>query len=243
MFGLFRKKTTQQDIQRFSFQHDIHCHVLPGLDDGAPDVATSLELIKGQISMGMTRVTATPHIIGDLYRNTPQKIHTALELLKRECIAAGISIELNAAAEYMLDDYFLQLVRTKQPLLTIHNNIVLVELPYSVLPDNLEEIVFQLMTAGYQPILAHPERYQYYHNDYKNYFHLKDLGFLFQVNLLSFTPHYGKGVTKAAHFIMEHDLVDHVGSDMHHPRHVQMIMDNIHLIQGAIGDTEYNVFA
>jgi protein-tyrosine phosphatase len=242
MFGLFRKKAAQGDIKQFSFQHDIHSHVLPGLDDGAPDVATSLELIRGQINMGMTKVTATPHIIGDLYRNTPEKIDAALELLKNECSVAGISIELNAAAEYMLDDYFLQLLRTKQRLLPIHNNIILVELPYSVLPDNLEEIVFQLMTAGYQPILAHPERYQYYHNDFKNYFHLKDLGFLFQVNLLSFTPHYGKGVTKAAHFIIEQELVDQVGSDMHHPRHVQAIIDNMSLIQNAIGDREYNVF-
>lgn len=244
MFNLFKKKAPEFPLQsNFSnlFQ-DIHSHIIPGIDDGSPDIETSLELIRGLRSLGFTKLKGTPHIIGDLYRNSPQTIIPAFELLKAASIAENIDVELSYAAEYMLDDYFLDLLRKKTPLLTIHNNIILTELPFNSLPLNLEEIAFEIFTAGYQPILAHPERYSYCQKNAKQAERFKEIGFSLQINLLSFTGYYGKAVSKAAEFIMEAGLVDQLGTDLHHFRHLEALKHNLPLIQKAIGDKEYNLF-
>jgi hypothetical protein len=224
MFNFFKKKKvlTGEDL-KFSFNTDIHSHILPGIDDGSPDLATSLRLVKGLYDMGIRKTIATPHVIADLYRNTPETINAALDILKPALIDEGIDIELAAAAEYMMDDYFLKLMRSKQPMLTIKDNLILTEQSYATPTSNINEICFELITAGYRPILAHPERYFYYHSDLDNYQHLKDMGFLFQVNLLSLTGYYGKPVAKVAKFLFEENMVDYVGTDLHHERHLAML--------------------
>jgi protein-tyrosine phosphatase len=220
----------------------MHSHILPGIDDGAPDIETSLELVRGLCSLGFTKLKGTPHIIGDLYRNSPETILPALEKLKAACLEEQIDVELTAAAEYMLDDYFLGLLREKKQLLTIHRNIILTELPFETKGKNVEDFTFEMFTAGYQPILAHPERYNYYHKNLKEYSDLKDYGFLFQVNLLSLVGYYGAPVAKAAHYLMDKGLVDLVGTDLHHFRHLDAFKNNLPLLEKAIGDKEYNIF-
>ncbi|MBK6633221.1 MAG: hypothetical protein IPG38_01875 [Chitinophagaceae bacterium] len=116
-------------------------------------------MIRGLYDLGIRRSIATPHIIGDLYRNTPEIINAALEKVKEACKNAGIDIELHAAAEYMLDDYFMELLKKGSPLLTLHKNVLLTEISYSMAPGNLEEITAGVIAAGYKPVLAHPERY------------------------------------------------------------------------------------
>lgn len=223
MFNLFRK--TKKDIytgQPFPVTTDIHSHILAGIDDGSPDIATSIKLVKGLYDLGYRRLVATPHVIGDFYRNNPTIINRELEALKNACAEAGIDIELSAAAEYMLDDYFLQILKQKE-VLPVFQNYILTELPYSVIPMNIGEMVFEIITAGYKPILAHPERYFYYHHDFTEYARLKDMGFLLQVNLLSLTGYYGPQVAKAANYIFENGLADFVGTDMHHFRHLETL--------------------
>ena len=216
MFNLFSKKnSTVVAPVPFPFSTDIHSHILPGIDDGAPDVATSLQLIKGLYGLGIRKYIVTPHIIADLYRNDANSINAALEITKAACWDEGIDMEITAAAEYMLDDYFMQLLREKKPLLTLHKNLLLTEFPYSIAPDNIEEMVFKILTEGYQPILAHPERYHYFHRHYDFYYRLKELGFLLQVNLLSLTGYYGTPVKKAAGFILKNELASLTGTDKH----------------------------
>jgi tyrosine-protein phosphatase YwqE len=182
-------------------------------------------------------------IIGDYYKNTPAIINGQLSKLKDACISSGIDIELHAAAEYMLDDYFMNLLKN-EPLLTIHDNLLLTELPYSVAPSNVEEMVFSIITAGYKPILAHPERYFYYHRDYEEYHRLKDLGFILQVNLLSITGYYGPQVAKAAKYILQNGMADLVGTDMHHTRHLEALSrsESFSVLQKYLQDKEYNRF-
>ena len=226
MFNLFKKKNTSStNSDRFPVTIDIHSHILPGIDDGAPDIETSLMLIKGLYDLGVRKSIATPHIIGDLYRNTPATISAALEITKKACADTGIEMELSAAAEYMLDDYFMELLRKKEPLLTLHKNLLLVEIPYTAPPYDLEEMLFTMITEGYQPVLAHPERYFFYHKNMKEYGRLKEMGFLLQVNLLSLTGYYGKNAARAAVYILNNELANLVGTDMHHARHL-----------GALGD-------
>ncbi len=241
MFNFFKKKALP--VPAFlPFATDIHSHILPGIDDGSPDVATSLQLIQGLYDLGIRRSIATPHIIGDMYRNTPQIITNALEITKAACKKAGIDIELSAAAEYMLDDYFLELLKKKEPLLTLKKNILLTEISYTSTPENLGEITAGIISEGYQPILAHPERYHYYQQNFDKYYRLKEMGFILQVNLLSLTGYYGKRAEKAVKFILEKDLATLVGTDLHHHNHLAAISNdrNRAIFEQYLGNKVYN---
>lgn len=246
MFNFFQKKNVRQRTAHSSFiSHDIHSHILPALDDGAPDLATSLQLVKGMYEMGIRKAVATPHIIGDMYRNTPELIEAAFAKLKIACIEESIDVELSAAAEYMLDDYFMGLLKKKDRLLTIHKNIILTELSYSTPPDNLEEISFELNIGGYKPIMAHPERYFYFHKNYDNFYRLKELGFSLQVNLLSVIGYYGPSFAKVAKFILQKGLADFIGTDMHHIRHLEVLLnkENYRIVKKCLGEKIYNDFS
>lgn len=225
MFSIFKKPVSSFSSDYFPIVTDIHSHILPGIDDGSPDIETSLLLVEGLIKLGISHSIATPHIIGDLYRNNCDTINNALSALRDALEEKQLKFKINAAAEYMLDAYFLELLQKKVPLLTLKNNLILTEFSYAERPFNIENIVFAVITEGYQPILAHPERYAYYHNDYKQYHHLADLGFLLQVNLLSLTGYYGKGVAKAAAYIIKNKLVSFIGTDLHHLRHLDALND------------------
>ncbi len=224
MFSIFKKKNTVTISKGyFPILTDIHSHILPDIDDGSPNIDTSINLIEGLMKLGIKKSIATPHIIADIYRNNAITINNALVLLKNEIIARGIDFDVSAAAEYMLDDYFFALLTNKIPLLTIKDNFVLTEFSYAERPYNPQQMVFCLITEGYQPILAHPERYGYYHNDYKQYHILNELGFLLQVNLLSLTGYYGKPVAKAANYIVKNNLAAFTATDLHHSRHLQAL--------------------
>ncbi|MDQ6755741.1 MAG: hypothetical protein M3004_02290 [Bacteroidota bacterium] len=245
MFNLFKKeKIISEEITQLVITTDIHSHILPGIDDGSPDVSTSLTLIKGLYNLGYRRLVATPHVIGDFYRNNPTIINNKLKLIKQACADESINIELSAAAEYMLDDYFLQLLKHKDQILPVYKNFILTELPYSVMPMNVSETVFEIITAGFKPILAHPERYFYYHKNYDEYFRLKELGFLLQVNLLSLTGYYGAPVAKAAKYILENNLAELVGTDMHHTRHLEALgkKENLAIFNKYLSHKTYNNF-
>jgi tyrosine-protein phosphatase YwqE len=144
----------------------------------------------------------------------------------------------------MLDDYFMELLRKKEPLLTLKKNYILTELSYSASPDNLEQMSFEILTNNYQPLMAHPERYSYDHKNYEAYTRLKELGFLLQVNLLSIAGYYGKHVAKAAKFILENNLADFVGTDLHHVNHLKVLTDvkSVALFEKYLGDRIYNEF-
>ncbi len=226
MFSIFKKNKESETVNYFPFTTDIHSHILPGIDDGSPDVATSIMLIKGLMSLGVKNSIATPHIIGDLYRNNPETINNALQILKQELKIQQIDFEVRAAAEYMLDSYFFELINSDQKLLTLKDNIILTEFSYASMPDDPGKFSFAIQMAGYSPILAHPERYPYYYDNYKMYHRLADLGFMLQLNLLSLTGYYGKEAAKAADYMLKNELVSFVGSDMHHERHLAMLSES-----------------
>ncbi len=243
MFNFFKNKKNNAGFSgTLPIHTDIHSHILSGIDDGSPDIETSLKLIQGLYILGIRKSIATPHIIGDLYRNTAQTIQNALDKVKTACAEAGINIELTAAAEYMLDDYFMELLKNRSPLLTLHKNILLTEISYSTPPVNLELITSNIIASGYKPVLAHPERYFFYHHNYDIYYRLIEMGFHLQVNLLSLTGYYGKGVKKAAIFILEKDLAKLVGTDLHHQNHLKALSDhdNSSIIHKYLGNKVYN---
>lgn len=244
MFNFFKKGERGIVPEFLPFTTDIHSHILPGIDDGSPDIETSVQLIQGLYDLGIRKSIATPHVIGDMYRNTPQIIAAALEKTRNACNNAGINIELSAAAEYMIDDYFLELLQKKEPLLTLHKNVILTEISYSFTPENLEEITAGIIAEGYLPILAHPERYHYYQQNFDQYHKLKKMGFSLQINVLSLSGYYGKRAEKAAKFILENKLAMLVGTDLHHHRHLDALNnpDNRFIFKKFLGDEIYNDF-
>jgi protein-tyrosine phosphatase len=247
MFSFFKKKSNLSPAfnLKLPIDTDIHSHILPGIDDGSPDVETSIQLVKGLYNIGIRTTVATPHVISDIYRNTPETINAALAILKEAVANEGIDIKITAAAEYMLDDYFLKLLRAGNKLLTVHNNIVLTEQSYATPSGNLHEISFELNMAGYKPIMAHPERYIFYQGRYQEFANLKDMGFLLQVNLLSLTGYYGKAVAKAARYIFEKGLADFVATDLHHDRHLSFLHDphNLQLFNEVLSYKKFNDFS
>lgn len=236
MFSLFKKNATSY----FPVHTDMHSHILPGIDDGSPDVATSIALVKGLMELGLKRSVATPHIISDMYRNTPQTIHAALAELRTAVQNEGLGYKIDAAAEYLMDAAFFNMLEKGEPLLTIKDNLLLTEFGWASMPDNPRQMSFAILTSGYTPILAHPERYSYFHGNNKVYHSLKDLGFLLQVNLSSLTGHYGQGAAKAAKYIIKNDLCSFLGTDLHNVRHLQLLKDGRNVFREVLGEKRWN---
>lgn len=245
MLNFLKKHSNSDELYDFTcMAQDIHCHLLPGIDDGSPDAETSIALIRSLGDAGIKKFICTPHVIGDMFRNTPETINAALNILKKACLEQNLDVQLSAAAEYMLDDYFMELLRKRDALLTLTKNYVLTELSYATSPANLEKIAFELNINGYIPLMAHPERYHYYHKNYEAYHRMKELGFLLQVNLLSIAGYYGKAPSKAAKYIIENNLADFVGTDLHHFNHLKTLTD-LHtrqILQQVLGNKVYNSF-
>ena len=224
MFKLFSRSKPSSAIADLSrLSTDMHSHLLPGIDDGAPDMETSLLLIRGMAALGYKKLITTPHIMWDMYKNTADTIIPKLDLVRREIEKEGLEVELEAAAEYFLDDYVAGLIRDKQPLLTLSKKMVLVEFSLAHHSLSLKEILFEMQMQGYQPVIAHPERYIYLEHSKEFYQELKDIGCLFQLNLLSLSGYYGKSVHDLGMYLIKHDYIDMVGSDLHHPRHLESL--------------------
>jgi protein-tyrosine phosphatase len=202
---------------------DIHSHLLPGIDDGAKDLQNSIELIKKMYSYGIKNFITTPHVLGDVYPNSSTTIKEKLEEVKNELVRQGLNdITFRAAAEYMMDEQFVERLKNND-ILPLKDNFILVEMSYFNAPYNLYDILFEVQLKGYKPVLAHPERYNFYHNDFENYYKLKKSGCLFQLNLLSLTEQYGKGVKKTAEKLLEKGMYDFVGTDTHHRNHLSLL--------------------
>lgn len=222
MFSLFSKKVFLKE--QFTDFVDIHNHILPGIDDGASTVDDSLELLLKFSEMGITNFIATPHVMNDYYPNTPETIKEALATLKNALRSKGLTnFKISAAAEYMMDQAFLELIE-REKLLCLNKNFVLVEMSYFQAPINLNEILFKLQTQQYKPVLAHPERYIYFHSKkMERYQELKQRGCFFQLNALSLVGHYGKNIQEAAFNLLDQGLIDFVGTDTHQLRHLEKI--------------------
>lgn len=202
---------------------DLHSHFIPGIDDGAQTVDDSIAMIRQMMAMGYKKIVTTPHINFDHYPNTNEKIAAGLEVLKAALKENGIEIPVKAAAEYFVDDYFLKLLDENIPLLPVTKKQVLIEFSFMAPPVGMHEILFQMQIAGYTPIIAHPERYMYYHEKRSAYEDLKDRGCFLQLNLLSLTGYYGNDIKHIAEYIFDKGLYDYCGTDMHHVKHAEAI--------------------
>ena len=171
--------------------------------------------------------------MNNVWENTSESIESNLQSTRTALEKADISIRLNAAAEYLMDDHFVKLFTDKQ-LRTIKDNYVLVEMSYINPPIQLYQILFDLQVAGYIPVLAHPERYIFFHNNFAEYKKLKNAGCLFQLNLLSAVGYYGVEVAAVASKLLSAGMIDFAGSDVHHENHLAAFEKRIIIKNGAL---------
>jgi len=205
---------------------DIHSHLLPGIDDGATSLEDTVTLIEGLKQLGIEKFITTPHIMGEVWKNTRSQVEEKLKTTVSEIEIPNIKDNFKAAAEYMIDAEFKELFSNGK-LLTLKENFVLVEISYLNPPIQLFDTLFELQLAGYQPVLAHPERYSFYHHSINNYKKLKKAGCFFQLNMLSVTGYYGERVAKISEILLKERLIDFIGSDVHHSKHLEQLQKKI----------------
>ncbi len=238
----FNKKTILEDL--IPDNHiDFHSHLLFGIDDGAKTFKDTLRLTKSLINLGITEIITTPHVMQHVWDNTKESIITRLSEVKELLQQEGINISFHAAAEYLMDDNFVKLFQS-QSLLTLKENYVLVEMSYINAPIQLYDIIFELQVAGYKPVLAHPERYNFYHRNYAEYQKLKKAGCLFQLNLLSVVGYYGENVTTIAQKLLSDGMIDFASSDTHHYKHIhsfkgKVLLKDIKPLQECIANSSF----
>ena len=199
----------------------MHSHILPGIDDGCKTAEDSLTLLSRLSAVGLSTFYFTPHIFQDMYPNSAETIVPAFQSLQGIAPQAPLA---GYAAEYMVDGYFESAIeKEEKPLLTLPGKHVLIEMSYIQESKNIEKVIFDLQIKGYRPILAHPERYVFYHENPKAIERFKDLGCLLQLNVLSVFGYYGSREKKVAKYLLDRGLIDFVGTDTHHERHVHML--------------------
>ena len=201
---------------------DVHSHLIPGIDDGAKDMEGALLLIRALRDLGFKKIITTPHVMSDYYRNTPEIILGGLEKLQEKIIEENIQVEISAAAEYNLDADFEPRIHTNE-LLTFGNKYVLFELPFMQEPPNIGSAVFEMQTNGYNPVLAHAERYPFWFRDFQKIVDLRERGVRIQLNINSLTGYYGPEVRSVGERMLDEGCVDLLGSDCHHQGHIELL--------------------
>lgn len=223
LLDLFKSKKSADPLCLDWMEVDMHSHLIPGIDDGAKTMKESIDLIKRLKEYGLRKLITTPHIMTEFYRNTPESISEGLMNLQEALEEEGVKMEIEAAAEYYLDELFVEKLERDDPLLTFGDNYILIETGFMNKPRILQETLFALETKGYKPILAHPERYLYLHHDPDFLESLIEKSVTFQVNLLSFTGYYSKPVKLLAEKLLERNLVRFVGTDCHNSRYLDAL--------------------
>ena len=227
---IFSKKEEIIDPIDISFlRNDIHSHLIPGIDDGSPEMETTIVLLKKFIDLGYKKVITTPHVMSDYYKNNPEIILSGLNNVRKEIKKQNLNIEIEAAAEYNLEPEFEKLLDDGKLLSFGAEKFLLFELSFFDEPLRLNETIWKMIEKGFRPVLAHVERYGYWHNNYDKIEEMINRGVKLQLNIGSVTGTYGPEVKKFAERLIKDEIIDFVGSDCHHQHHLEMINHAIRL--------------
>ena len=224
MFNIFQRKS-KKDAKLF-YTTDVHSHILPGVDHGSQSVEESLEMLQAQLDMGISHVMCTSHVTAETFENTPESLTAAYEELKNAIAREGLPINIYVSAEYRIDEYWTQEYEAGH-LLPLPGNHVLLENSFAQELIGIDNMMFELQVKGYRPILAHPERYRYYNDRRDRYKTLHNASVKFQINILSLAGYFGKGARERALWLIQNNLCDMLGSDMHNMEHARLIKEYI----------------
>ena len=221
MFKLFKKEYVDLGV----LKTDMHSHILPGIDDGSADLDESMELIRKFYDLGYRKLIATPHIMQDYYPNTPEVIRHKLRQVREMVSNEGLGIEIEASAEYYLDEFLLENIESGQELLLMSGKYLLFEMSFMEESPFLKEFIFKIRSRGLYPILAHAERYSYYFGKPEMITDLMERGCLIQININSLTGYYTKQVRQLAEKLVDLGHVHLLGSDCHRMDHLIRIKE------------------
>ena len=195
---------------------DLHCHMLPGIDDGAPDLAVALAMARCAAADGITHVACTPHIYPGLYENTRDGILAAIAAFREVLTEEGIDLTLVEGADTHLTPDLIHGIRSGRIPTLNGTRYLLFEPPHHVAPPRLEEMVFNLLVAGIVPVLTHPERLSWIDTHYSIFERLVDGGALMQVTAGSLTGRFGPRCKYWAERMLDEGLVHILATDAHH---------------------------
>ena len=225
---IFHKK---REMLPLPYKRELHCHIIPGVDDGSPELEFSLQYLKALSEMGLERVIFTPHHTEPSFMNTPARINPLFAEVKEQVAEQQIPLECeDYSFEYRLDESFLHMMSTGKwgepacELRPLKDRYILIENSFNQPLLNLDDVILQLQDMGWFPIMAHPERYHYYsRRGLRSYEHLVNAGVELQCNLLSFSGYYGESTQKMAYRLLDEGMINYLGSDLHNMHHVQLI--------------------
>lgn len=220
--SIFQKEKELSPISLEALETDMHSHLIAGVDDGAQTVDDSISLINSLVKFGFKNFITTPHIMSDLYPNTKSNLLRGLDILKEELENQNLQVNIQVSAEYYLDQHFMNLIAKKE-LMPFGDNYILFETGFMEKNPLLQECIFELQSAGYKPILAHPERYSYMHQTFDKYESLHEQGVLLQLNINSVTGHYGPHIKKTSEDLIKKGIVSILGTDCHHQGHIELM--------------------
>jgi tyrosine-protein phosphatase YwqE len=207
---------------------DIHSHLIPGIDDGAVDMDTSIKLIEELYLLGYRKLITIPHI-SDMFPNSKKSILKGYHALKKEVLKRDINMEIEVGAEYYIDESFEKLLESEQLLSFGKKNYLLFEFSYFTPPHDIDNLIYDMILNGYTPVLAHPERYLYWHHNFYKYKELKEMGVLFQININSISGHYNKDIQNIVEQLIKAGMVNFIGSDVHHMAHIKSLKKSFSL--------------
>ncbi len=227
MFNFIFKKRERLPLP---YKRELHCHIIPGVDDGSRRLESSISYLKALSSFGVEEVVFTPHCIDERYENTPEIIDPIFRQVSEAVQQAALPLQLSYSFEYRLDSGFLQLMQQGKfgtpdcRLRPLHGRYLLIENSFAHPVQEMDDLIFQLLELGYYPILAHPERYLYYAGHHGRFYnHLQDQQLEFQCNILSFSGYYGDVAKKMVYWMLDNGYVNFLGTDLHNDQHVHLI--------------------
>jgi protein-tyrosine phosphatase len=226
LFRWFGKPRSESKLNISDWAVDMHSHLIPGIDDGSRSMDETLAMLLKFQELGYRKVITTPHIMNEVYPNTEPDILSKGQELREEMHKLGVSLEIDVAAEYYFDESLFKKTKERN-LLTIGKEYVLTEFSFYSEPTHEKKLFFDMQMAGYKPILAHFERYVYYHGSVEYALKLRELGVNIQVNVNSFFGHYGPTIKKQAESLLKAKAIDFIGTDCHRMQHLTSLEGNL----------------
>lgn len=220
----FRSTPAAEDMVDPCFWRvDMHSHLVPGIDDGVKDSEQAVTCLKQLADWGIQKVITTPHVSRDWYPNESATLRASQATLQALADDNNLDVQIEIAAEYLLDEFFPALLSTDDLLTFGSARYLLFEVGWAAAPRQLDDLLFRIQTRGYTPVLAHPERYSFYYEDQDTLAQLHEKGCLFQLNWASLTGKYGERAQNQGRFLLKKGWVDFIGSDMHRPNDISAL--------------------
>lgn len=223
--GLFGQLFKSKKAFTQPMSWDMHNHILFGIDDGSKSLDYSLLMAERFVRNGYSKIIATPHIMSDYYPNNRVIIEDKMQQLSMAIKEREIPLQIECAAEYYIDEFFLEKVRTKGDILSFNGNHVLVETSFMNRPVFFKQVLFEIRTLGFVPVLAHPERYIYLQEHYEEAEELIQSGVKLQINLLSLAGYYSPNAKKMAQWLIKNGHYSFFGTDAHSTDHLDVIQE------------------